>query len=102
MTPDSEEQKWTNFTLLKLSAYGFGMIGLLLAMDLVILPVLVLEVVPEDLKNTYLAVLGFCGLMAAGLVQAIVGRYSDRTRSPLGRRIPYMLWGSNFVCIGML
>ena len=31
----------------------------------------------------------------------IVGSYSDRTRSPLGRRVPYMLWGVVFVCLGL-
>ncbi len=102
MTPHSEEQNWTNFTLLKLSGYGFGAIGFLLAMDTVILPVLVMGVAPAEWKNTYLAMLGFSGLVIAGLVQPIVGRASDNTRSPLGRRLPYMLWGSVFVCIGLV
>lgn len=88
--------------MLRLSAYGFGMIGLLLAMDTIILPVLVLEVTPEDLKNTYLGILGFSGLIVAGLVQLIVGRYSDRTHSPLGRRVPYLLWGGGMVCLGLV
>ena len=88
--------------MLRLSAYGFGMIGLLLAMDVVILPLLVLEVSPEDLKNTYLGILGFSGLIVAGLVQPIVGRYSDRTHSPLGRRVPYLLWGGGMVCLGLV
>ncbi len=87
---------------MRLSAYGFGMIGFLLAMDTVILPVLVLEVSPEDLKNTYLAVLGFSGLLVAGMVQLVVGRYSDKTRSPLGRRVPYLLWGCIMVCLGIV
>ena len=102
MTPLPSNIQWSNLALLRLSAYGFGMIGFLLAMDTVILPVLVLEVSPENLKNTYLAVLGFSGLMVAGMVQPIVGRYSDRTRSPLGRRVPYLLWGCVMVCIGLV
>ena len=102
MIPDSVERYWSNLSLLRLSAYGFGMIGFLLAMDTVILPVLVLEVSPEALKNTYLAVLGFAGLIVAGSVQPVVGRYSDRTRSPLGRRIPYLLWGCFGVCAGLV
>ena len=102
MTPHSKEQPWTNFTLLKLSGYGFGAIGFLLAMDTVILPVLVMGVAPAEWKNTYLAILGFSGLVIAGFVQPFVGRASDNTRSLLGRRIPYILWGSVFVSLGMV
>jgi len=102
MTSHSEEQNWTNLTLLKLSAYGFGAIGFLLAMDTIILPVLVIGVAPPEWKNTYLAMLGFSGLVIAGMVQPIIGRASDNTLSPLGRRIPYMLWGSVFVCVGLV
>ena len=71
-------------------------------MDTVILPVLVLEVSPENLKNTYLAVLGLSGLIVAGSVQPLIGRYSDRTRSPFGRRVPYLIWGCGMVCLGLV
>jgi MFS-type transporter involved in bile tolerance (Atg22 family) len=93
---------WTNLALLRLSSFGFGMIGFVLAMDIVILPLLVLGVAPEQFKNTYLAVLGFSGLAVGALVQPLVGRYSDQTRSRLGRRVPYMLWGCIFVCSGLV
>lgn len=102
MTPLSKEPMWTNLALLRLSSFGFGMIGFVLAMDIVILPLLVLGVAPEQFKNTYLAVLGFSGLLVAALVQPLVGRYSDRTRSRLGRRVPYLLWGCIFVCFGLV
>ena len=101
MTPAESTSQWSHLALLRLSAYGFGMIGFLLAMDTVILPVLVLGVAPENLKNTYLAVLGMSGLIMAGLVQPIVGRCSDQTRSFLGRRVPYLLWGCGAVCLGL-
>jgi len=93
---------WTNLALLRLSAFGFGMTGFAIAMDIVILPLLVKGVAPEQFKNTYLAILGFSGLVVAALVQPLVGRYSDRTRSRLGRRVPYMLWGCIFVCFGLV
>ena len=102
MTPYSERQRWGNLTLLSMSGYGFGIIGLVMAMDMVILPVLVISVAPEAWKNTYLALLGFSGLMIASLVQPLVGRASDQTQSPQGRRIPYMLWGSVFVGVGLV
>ena len=102
MTPESAERRWSNLSLLKLSAFGFGMVGFLLAMETVVLPVLVLDVAPESLKNTYLSILGIAGLVVVGLVQPLVGRLSDHTRSPLGRRVPYLLWGCMTVCLGVV
>lgn len=101
-SPVEQQQNWSNFTLVRLSAYGFGMVGFLLAMDIVILPELVKDLAPEQWKNTYLAILTFSGLMVAGLAQPLVGRVSDSTRSPLGRRLPYMVWGWVFVSLGMI
>lgn len=96
-----QEQNWSNLALLRLGAFGFGITGFFMAMDTIILPVLVLGVVPEGAKNTLLGVLGLGGLIIAALVQPVVGWYSDRTNSPLGRRVPYMLWGSVFVALGL-
>ena len=67
-------------------------------MDTAVLPVVVLGVAPESLKNTYLALLGMGGLLVAAVVQPVVGRFSDRTRSPLGRRVPYIGLGTAAVC----
>ena len=80
---------------------GFGIMGAFLALDTVIIPVLVLAVASEELKNTFLGILGFSGLMVAALVQLVIGWFSDRTRSPLGRRIPYLLSGVIFTCVGI-
>jgi len=90
---DNPNDQWGNLALLRLGAFGFGLTGFILAMDAVILPVLVQGLVPEGAKNTFLGLLGLSGLLVAALVQPVVGWYSDRTRSPLGRRVPYMLWG---------
>ena len=80
------------------------MIGFLLAMDTGdICRYLVLEVVPgktEEHLPGGLRVVG--GLIVAGMVQPIVGRYSDRTRSVLGRRVPYLIWGCGMVCLGLV
>ena len=88
--------------MLRLNAFGVGINGFYLAIDTVVLPVLVLILAPEALKNTYLAALGLSGLLVAGVIQVIVGRLSDRTRSPLGRRVPYLLGGSVLICLGMV
>ncbi len=101
MTPARAEAQWSHLALLRLSAYGFGMIGFDLAMMTIILPVLVLDVAPPEFKNSYLAALAFTGLIVAALVQPMIGRYSDRTRTRLGRRVPYLLWGCAFVCVGL-
>ncbi len=87
---------------MKLSAYGFGMVGFLLAMDIVVLPELVKALAPAEWKNTYLAMLTFSGLIVAGLAQPFVGRASDNTQSPLGRRIPYILWGGASVSLALI
>jgi MFS family permease len=101
MTQQQNEQQWGNLALLRLGAFGFGITGFFMAMDTIIVPVLVLEVVPEGAKNSLLGILGLSGLIVAALVQPMVGWYSDRTSSPLGRRVPYMIWGSAFVVLGL-
>ena len=102
MTQHRSKQRWDNLTLLKLSTFGFGVTGFFMAMDTIILPTLVLEVVPEGAKNSLLGALGLSGLVIAALAQPIVGWCSDRTISPLGRRVPYILWGCFFVSLGLV
>ncbi|MCH7472918.1 MFS transporter, partial [bacterium] len=46
--------------------------------------------------------LGVGGLVVAALVQMGIASVSDRTRSPLGKRLPYLLGGSAFLCIGLV
>ncbi len=102
MAQGSSVEHWSNWDLLKLNSFSFGISGFILAMDTVVLPVIVLTVAPEELKNTYLAVLGISGLLMAAVVQPTIGRISDRTQSPLGRRVPFILWGSVFAAIGLI
>ena len=94
-------RSWSTFALVRLNAFSFGATGFILAMDSVILPVFILTVAPEEFKNTYLTVLGISGLLIAALMQPIIGRLSDRTRSFLGGRVPYLLWGTVFACAGL-
>lgn len=96
------QENWSNFALLRLNAYGLGINGVFLGIDTVVLPVLVLVLAPEGLKNTSLGVLGAGGLAVAALAQVLVGRSSDRTRSRLGKRVPYMLGGCAIVCLGIV
>ena len=101
MTQVSRTQQWGNAALLRLGAFGFGITGFFMAMDTIVLPSLVLVVAPEGAKNTFLGVLGLGGMVVAGLVQPMVGWYSDRTNTPLGRRVPFILWGCGFVALGL-
>ena len=102
MAQGSSVENWSSWDLLKLNSFSFGITGFILAMDTVILPVIVLTIAPEDFKNSYLAVLGISGLLMAALVQPAIGRISDRTQSPWGRRVPYILWGSAFAAMGLI
>ena len=102
MSQDSVVRRWSQWDLLKLNSFSFGITGFILAMDTIVLPVIVLTLAPEGLKNTYLAILGIGGLVMAGLVQPIIGQISDRTQSPIGRRVPFILWGSAFAAIGLI
>ena len=67
------ERNWSNLALLRLNAFGVGINGFYFAIDTVVLPVLVLVLAPEALKNTFLAGLGLSGLLVAGLVQVVAG-----------------------------
>lgn len=98
MTAKPSEKNWSSFALIRLNAFSFGVTGFIMAMDTAVLPVIVLAVAPEHLKNSHLAMLGIGGLLIAAIVQPSIGRLSDLTRSPLGRRVPYIVAGTLVVC----
>jgi MFS family permease len=47
-----------------------------------------------DMPNTALGFLGFVGLLVAMAVQPIVGVFSDRAKTKIGRRLPFMIGGA--------
>ena len=102
MSLTSTKSSWSSFSLIRLNAFSFGVTGFLMAMDTAVLPVIVLSLAPESLKNTYLAMLGMGGLLVAAIIQPLIGRISDRTRSPLGRRVPYIIAGTVVVCASLV
>jgi MFS family permease len=55
-----------------------------------------LDLSPQS-KNTLLGFTTAAGLAIATLTQPIIGSISDRTRSALGRRIPYFIGGTGIV-----
>ncbi|MCH8191410.1 MAG: MFS transporter [Chloroflexi bacterium] len=80
--------------LARLSMFGFGMTALAMSFTIIILPTRILDVAPEESKNTYLGVLSFVGLMIAVIVQPVVGGLSDRARTRWGRRAPFIMVGT--------
>ena len=52
-------QAWSIPSLTGLAAFGFGITGMFLAMEAVIIPSLILELTPSGAKNTFLGGLGF-------------------------------------------
>lgn len=101
MSRKSATEGWSSFALIRLNAFSFGATGFMMAMDTAVLPVIVLSLAPESLKNTYVAILGMGGLLVAAIVQPLIGRISDRTRTPLGRRVPFILFGAAMVCASL-
>ena len=78
---------------LKITVLGFATTALWQAMHTVILPLRLLDFVPEADKNTYLGVLTFTGLLLATFIQPIAGAISDSSASGFGRRRPFIAIG---------
>jgi len=66
------------------------------SLHVIILPAVLLHLVPNSQKNTYLGLLTFFGLVIAMIVQPISGAVSDRWQSRWGRRRPLILIGTVF------
>ena len=54
-----------------------------------------------NLPNTTLGILGFFGLLVAMTVQPIVGVFSDRARTKLGRRLPFLISGAALIAASL-
>jgi Na+/melibiose symporter-like transporter len=77
----------------KITVLGFAITALWQSLHSIILPIRLLDIVPETQKNTYLGWLTFCGLLLALAVQPIAGAISDRSNFKWGRRRPFILIG---------
>jgi len=91
-------------TLISMNVYWFGLSFMWNSIHPIILPSVLLHIVPEHLKNTYLGVLTFCGLVLAMVIQPISGAASDGWRSQWGRRRPLALVGTSldFIFLSLL
>ena len=77
----------------KITIFGFAITALWQSLHSIILPLRLLDIVPEAQKNTYLGLLTLSGLLVATFVQPIAGAISDRSSFKWGRRRPYVLAG---------
>ena len=90
--------------LLVLNTYWLGLSFMWNGLHVIILPAVLLNYVPAELKNTALGMLTFTGLIIAMLVQPISGALSDRWVSRWGRRRPLILLGTlgDFIFLAIL
>ncbi len=80
--------------LFVINTYWVGLSIMWNSLHPLILPAMLLNLVPETRKNTYLGLLTFAGLVIAMIVQPISGAVSDRWHSRWGRRRPFILAGT--------
>ncbi len=78
----------------KITILGFAISALWSSLHMIIMPLRLLDFVPEALKNTYLDLLILAGLILAIIVQPIAGAISDRSGFAWGRRRPFILLGT--------
>jgi MFS family permease len=76
--------------MIVLNTYWIGLSFKWNALHPIILPAIMLNYAPQALKNTYLGVLTFAGLMVAAILQPVAGAMSDGWHSRWGRRRPFM------------
>ncbi|MDD4874154.1 MAG: MFS transporter [Dehalococcoidales bacterium] len=78
---------------LKITILVFATTGLWQSVHSIILPIRILDFVPESEKNTYLGLLTFSGLILAMLLQPVFGAISDSSAFRMGRRRPFIIIG---------
>ena len=82
--------------LITMNVYWLGLSFMWNSIHPIVLPAVLLHLVPETQKNTYLGLLTFAGLVIAMVIQPISGSISDQWQSPIGRRRPLAILGTSF------
>lgn len=89
--------------LIAIVAISFGLTLVTSTLEPALLGHKILALIPN--RGIHTAVFGavtFGGLVVAILAQPLIGAWSDHIRSPLGRRVPFMLAGAAGVVLGLL
>jgi Na+/melibiose symporter-like transporter len=89
----ADRQRFGKLDYVKITVLGFGITAFWSSVGSVILPMRLLDLVPESEKSTYLGYITFIGLILAMVVQPIVGLVSDRSSLAWGRRRPFIAAG---------
>lgn len=84
--------RWYDF--ITVNIYYFALTTRSQTISPLIIPLLVQQFVGEEAKGSAVGTIRLWALMAAVLVQALMGMLSDRTTHPWGRRRPFILAGS--------
>jgi MFS family permease len=87
-----KELKWYQHFGINAYFLGQSLVAAILGSQLT--PFLILFFAPYNQKETYLGVVTVVGLAIAMLVQPMAGMISDRSRSKLGRRRPFIMIGA--------
>jgi MFS family permease len=82
------------FQVFFINAYWFGMSFMWNSLNAIVIPVIMLGLVSESVKNTWLGLIKVLGLIIAIIVQPVAGAVSDGWVSKWGRRRPMILIGT--------
>ncbi len=93
-------KKISYLRMLVISLLGFGLTFSSNIQDPPLMTNKVRELAP-NLPNTTLGLLGFFGLLVAMVVQPLVGVFSDRARTKLGRRLPFIIGGAVLIALSL-
>ncbi len=93
-------KKLSFLRLLVISLLGFALTFSSNVQDPQMMTYKVRQLAP-DLPNTTMGILGFVGLLVAMVVQPVVGVFSDRARSKLGRRLPFFIGGAVLIAVSL-
>ncbi len=86
--------------MLVMSLLGFGLTFSSNIQDPPLMTYKVRQLAP-NLPNTTLGIMGFVGLLVAMAVQPIVGVFSDRAKTKLGRRLPFFIGGAILIAASL-
>lgn len=81
--------------LFAINFYWLGLSFMWNSLHPIVLPAVLLHLVPDEMKNSYLGIMSFAGLILAMLIQPISGAASDGWLSRWGRRRPLGLIGTS-------
>jgi MFS family permease len=87
--------------LLAIASFGFALTLFTNTLDPALYGFKVLQLAPQN-PNTLLGFSTAAGSLLVLLMGPLVGLLSDRTRSPLGRRLPYFIAGVPLMIAGLL